>query len=195
MNWGKGILWLGATLWLGVSLAAGQSLGDLARQQRSQKQKAPANVKTYTNDNLPPQVFGEAVTYNPAPKAVGKDKKETASADARKPSDEKVKTRDYWRDKMQGLMNDLDKAREVQGVAENELNLLQLQQTRELDPNVQKDLEDKVKAKQAEVDQVRLNTTAARQALVDFQKEFQASGANPDWIKDLVEKLNSVVEY
>jgi hypothetical protein len=197
MNCGKGVVWFCVASWMGVSLAAGQSLGDLARQQRAQKEKAPTNVKTYTNDNLPAPVFGEPVTYNPAPKIEDKekDKKETTPAATQKPSDDKIKTRDYWRDRMQGLMNDLDNAREVQNVSESELNLLHLQQTRELDPNVQKDLEEKAKAKQAEVDQLRLNTTAARQAVVDFQKEFKASGANPDWIKDLVEKLTSVVEY
>ena len=73
------------------------------------------------------------------------------------------------------------KAKEQQQLAEDELNLLQIQQAREMDPNAKADLTAKVQAKQSEVDVNKATTAAAQKALDDLEKDFKDSGAPDDW--------------
>ena len=69
----------------------------------------------------------------------------------------------------------------MQQLSEDELNLLQIQQAREIDPAVKADLAAKVQAKQSEVDVNKATTEAAQKALDDLEKEFKDSGAPDDW--------------
>ena len=90
-----------------------ESLGDLARQLRAQKDaEAKKATKVYTNDNLPAPVPGEALNWLP-PAPEDKPKPEptptakpapSASSEqaASKPSEtpeDNAKTRDYWQGK------------------------------------------------------------------------------------------------
>jgi len=75
----------------------------------------------------------------------------------------------------------LAKAKELQQLSEDELNLLQIQQVREIDPVAKADLTAKVQAKQSEVGLNTAATDAAQNALDDLEKEFKASGAPDDW--------------
>ena len=73
------------------------------------------------------------------------------------------------------------KAKELQQLSEDELNLLQIQQVRELDSMAKQDLTAKVQAKQSEVDVNKATTDAAQKALNHLDKEFKDSGAPDDW--------------
>jgi hypothetical protein len=75
----------------------------------------------------------------------------------------------------------LAKAKELQQLSEDELNLLQIQQVREIDPAVKANLTEQVQAKQSEVDVSKAATDAAQKALENLEKEFKASGAPDDW--------------
>jgi len=69
----------------------------------------------------------------------------------------------------------------MQQLSEDELNLLEIQQTQEIDPGAKAEFADKIQAKQAEVDANKANIEAAQKALDDLEKEFKASGAPDDW--------------
>src|SRR5208283_5469037 len=139
-----------------------ESLGDMARELRDQHDKnAKKATKVFTNDNLPVPKFGEAISSPPAPpEDTAKTPEATAKAGTapsagetgNKPSEskeDKTKTRDYWQDKFKAARQDVARAKEHQQLAEDELNLLQLQEAREMDAMAKADLTTKVEAKQS----------------------------------------------
>jgi hypothetical protein len=181
-----------------------QSLGDLARQLRQQQLKAGRKLaKVYTNDNLPARNPDEgraaASSASSTPAATPSDQAQAeresreaaqqtrpapetgqAASTSEKPENEN-KTREYWQARFKSARAQLADARERQQLAEDELNLLQIQQVRELDPHAKNELGEKIGAKEDEVSQRRAATEEAQKALQDLQKEFQASGAPDEW--------------
>ena len=172
-----------------------ESLGNAARQIRAQHDKnAKKPTRVFTNDNLPAPVPGEAITYTPAPPAPAKPSTpaETnpkpatpASETSSKPEspEDKKKTRDHWQEKFKAARQSLAKAKELQQLSEDELNLLQIQEAREMDVTAKADLTSKVQAKQSEAALNRTTTQAAQKVLDDLQKQFEDSGAPDDWSK------------
>jgi hypothetical protein len=170
------------------------SLGEIARQLREQKESDPRKaVKVFTNDNLPEPKPGEAISSLPLPpepsstQAKSDSKPSTpppAEESANKPhesSKEKAQTRDYWQDRFKAARLDVAKAKEHQQLSEDELNLLQIQQVRELDSMAKDALNAKVQSKQSEIDVNAAATEAAQKVLDDLSKEFKDSGAPDDW--------------
>ena len=175
-----------------------ESLGDLARQLRAQREKESKKpVKVITNDDLPsqpPSIEGttpasgttqtppEGEKTNPpatkpsTPASTG----EKSSTEPESPEG-KIKTKEYWQAKFAAARQELAQAKEHQQLAEDELNLLQIQAARELDPTAKQDLNNKAQAKQTEVDSARAATEKAQKALDDLQQEFKDSGAPEDW--------------
>ena len=181
-----------------------QSLGDLARQLRQQQLKAGLKTTTvYTNDNLPapppdetrPTASGMSST--PAKSSSDKAQAERDSSHAAtqtsktpetgqaanepgKPENNKG-TKEYWQSRFKSARARLADAEERQQLAEDELNLLQIQDAREPNPNVRPELADKIKAKQDEVSGTRAATEEAQKTLENLQNEFKASGAPGEW--------------
>ena len=168
-----------------------ESLGNVARQVREQHDKNTRKpVKVFTNDDLPEPKPGEAVNSAPPappPHPAGAAKPATpspspeAGGNPPESSGAKEKTRDYWQEKFRSERRDLAAAKSAQQLTEDELNLLQIQQAREIDPNMKADLNTKVQAKQSEVEVVKATTEAAQKALDDLEKAFKESGAPEDW--------------
>ena len=191
------ILFLSAALPLLAQPQQQESLGDLARQLRDQKDKnAKKAIKIFTNDNLPAPIPGEAVNSQPAqpapeehPSTPGQTSSkpnstpsaETTSSNQPESPEDKAKTRDYWQGKFKAARQEVAKAKELQELSEDELNLLEIQQVREIDPSAKADLTAKVQAKQSEVDVNKATTEAAQKALDDLEKVFKDSGAPDDW--------------
>lgn len=91
-------------------------------------------------------------------------------------------TREYWEGRFKSARAKLARARERQQLTEDELSLLQVRQARE--PNAAAELEQKIDAKQAEVESARAATHDAETALEALQKEFAASGAPEEWSRE-----------
>ena len=192
------ILLFGAVLLLVARPQQEQPLGDVARQLREQREKEGKKAtKVFTNDNLPAPAPGEVAkpqAAEPAPKENPSTPAESASkpaaaapptttnqpAQPEAPQDES-KTRDYWQAKFKAARENLAAAKKMQQLAEDELDLLQIQQVREMDPGAKADLDAKVQDKQSEVDINKPATEAAQKALENLEKEFQESGAPDDW--------------
>ena len=181
-----------------------QSLGDLARQLRQQQLKAgPKTSKLYTNDNLPGrkpdggQAAASSASSNPATTPSEQAQAESESPQAAKQTsqapetgqagtksekpEEKIETKEYWQGRFKAARAQLADAQEHQQLAEDELNLLQIQDVRELDPDLKTGLAAKVKAEEDEVSERRAAREEAQKTLEDLQKEFQASGAPDEW--------------
>lgn len=183
-------IWLGAVLPLAAQSSQPEPLGDVARQLRQQKSKdtkKPAVV--ITNDNLPAPVPGEALTILPSnaatpastsaksasPAAVAhKDEKDEAA-------ESKTWTREEWQAKFRAARRDLAKAKEVEQLSEDELNLMQIQEARELDAVAKQGLDTHIQNKQSEVNVDKATTADAQKALDHLEELFQQSGAPDDW--------------
>jgi len=187
------ILMLSAALPLVAPPQQQESLGDKARQLRERHDKDGKNAtKVFTNDNLPAPIPGEAITSlppQPTPStpaqttskpATPPSSQETSSKQPESPED-KAETRDYWQGKFKAARREVAKSKELQQLAEDELNLLQIQQAREMEPNAKADLTSKVLAKQSEVETNKAATEAAQKTLDDLEKAFKDSGAPDDW--------------
>jgi hypothetical protein len=171
------------------------SLGVVARQLRAEKKSDTSPALVFTNDNLPPPKPDEAIsvlstpqetTIAPAKSAVSEEKsapKEESPTKPGEPGEDKVKTQDFWQSRFTRARLDVARAKEHEQLSEDELNLLQIRQVRELDPMAKDDLDAQVKAKQSEVDVNTATTEAAQKALDELAKQFEASGAPEDWSK------------
>ena len=173
------------------------SLGDVARKQREQRDKDTKKAaKVFTNDNLPAPVPWETVNSHVGPptpvtpptgpgeatsKPLATPPGEETGSKPPESSEVKQKTRDYWQDKFKAARRDLANAKHLQELSEDELNLLQIQQVRELDASVKGDLTNKVQGKQSEVEVNKAATQAAQKALDDLEKEFKDSGSPEEW--------------
>jgi ribosome-binding protein aMBF1 (putative translation factor) len=130
-----------------------------------------------------------SVTAAPPPETPAKDEPATDKPATPKPDkasshespEDKIKTRDYWQGKFKAARQDVAKAKEQQQLSEDELNLLQIQQVRELDPMAKSDLTAKVQSKQSDVNVNTAATQAAQKNLDDLEQEFKDSGAPEEW--------------
>ena len=196
---------VGLLILLASSVAIAQSLGDLARQERAKRSKETKKaVKVVTDEDLPPRPVEEPkATTSPSESAEqpGEQPAEQPTEQATKPPatppeeasapppaeepkpEDKQKTRDYWQGRFKAAKQRIADAEELQRLAEDELSLLQIQQARELSPDAKSDLDARVKAKSAEVDDKRAQTAKAQKALEDLEKDFKESGAPEDWSK------------
>jgi len=179
------MVFLAASLPLIPQVAAPQSLGEIARKLRQERKEHPEKaVKIYTNDNIPkspkiaPAPAAEAV---PSPAEPGEAK---ATAAPKAPVESKIKTKEYWQAKFRVERNVLARAKEEQQLAGDELNLLQIQQIRELNPNRSKELKQRIGDKETELKAKRETTGKAQEALDNLKKQFKESGAPEDWIPD-----------
>jgi ribosomal protein L19E len=91
------------------------------------------------------------------------------------------RTREFWQDKFKAGRADLAKAKQQLQLSEDEFDLLQIQQVRELDTQAKADLTAKLQAKQSEVDVNKAAAEAAQKALDALEKELKDSGAPEDW--------------
>jgi len=181
-----------------------QSLGDVARQLR-QKQPGAGRKATrvYTNDNMPTHSPEEKPAAAPgtssAPPANASDKAqaepdsshaagepskapETAQAANEPANPEKNKeTKEYWQSRFKSARAKLADAQEREQLAEDELNLLQTQQVRTVDPGAKAEFDDKIKAKQDEAAEKQAATKEAEKAVEDLQQAFKESGAPEEW--------------
>jgi hypothetical protein len=173
-----------------LALPQQESLGDLARQQREQRQKEGKKAtRVYTNDNLPTHPPEDRTPKEPAiPVSASEDKTNPSPPStaekkgSERPSPESnTQTKDDWQARFVEARRNLSHAKEQQQLAEDELNLLQIQEVREIDPATKQGLTAKVQAKQSDVEVVTATTAAAQKDLDDLEREFKDAGAPDDW--------------
>lgn len=92
-------------------------------------------------------------------------------------------TREYWQRRFRSARETLARAQEDQRLVEDELNLLQIQQARELNTDAAAEFEARIAAKKAEVQVQTAATAKAQEALDNLENEFAASGAPEEWTK------------
>lgn len=98
-----------------------------------------------------------------------------------KDSKDKKQTKEYWQSRFGPARANLKKAKEVQGLLQDEIDLLQKRKLTELSSDAQAEISQKLEEKQAQMATVQANLDKAQKELDDLQKEFDASGAPAEW--------------
>lgn len=169
-----------ASLTLPFLAAQQESLGDMARRLQQERSKsAPKAARAYTNDNLPSSNTRGAAKGTAETTAARSSEKAEPEASPAQATDKK--TREYWQGKFKSAREELARAKELQTLAEDELNLLQIQDARLLDLNSKAELAGKIAAKQDEVSKCEAATARAQKTLDDLEDEFEKSGAPAEW--------------
>ncbi len=187
------------SLWACQQADEGESLGDYARQVRKERGKASKPAKVYTNEDIPAasRIGEPSQAPEAAPEKSAKGEKEQTAKPAGEPAspeaaqekrveepaapEGKTKDRSYWQAKFKTARERLARAKEEQQLSEDELNLLQIQQARELDADSKKELDTKIRDKQSEVETKKAATDEAQKGLDGLEQEFKESGAPEDW--------------
>ncbi len=183
--------------------SSAQSLGEIARRYRKEleerKNKGEVPVIVFTNDDIarmpPVSIVGPSVG-----RAAGPASKQTATTPPpgstlrkattapteghRGKSEESAKSKEYWQAKFKAARAALEQAKEEQTLVEDEIQLLQIQQARELNPDRSRKLNSKIDASTIELEAKRAATHKAQAALDEIEKEFKKSGAPERWIQD-----------
>jgi hypothetical protein len=95
--------------------------------------------------------------------------------------DDKMKSKEYWQSRFKSARAKVAQAEEIQRLVEDEISMLKIQQARELAPDAQAAIAQKLEPKQTELETATAGTDSAKKALDDLQKEFAESGAPEDW--------------
>lgn len=169
-----------------AATAAAQSLGEYARQQRAKKGPTPADVKEYTNDNLPTSgglgtsSASSATTPSTASASGDKSKVDAEAAEDR------AKLEKEWRDKFAEQKNLISKLERELDVASRENNNRQAQMqynTYDVGARLRNPVliaSDNQKAKD-EVEGKKKELEAARQKLEDMKDDLHRAGLPRTW--------------
>jgi hypothetical protein len=196
---------LGCVLATTAGIARAQSLADIARQQKAEKGSHPATVKVFTNDNIPrstslddraPAAASSDSAQAPEEKTDSAEPKPPSTSAAsdqqgsggEKPPEDKKKTKEYWQSKFADARAVVARADEELQLSQDELNLAQMSEARELDPNVASQLSQEVTAKQSAAEAKQAADEKAKQAMAKLQQEFDESGAPKEWLPAEPEK-------
>jgi hypothetical protein len=163
----------------GWALAQTQSLGELARKTREEREKmAKKPTRVYTNADFPePEPPPPSVEETETEGRPGSEARSTAG---RQPEGDR--TRADWERLFRAARANLRATQEIRDLVEDELNLLRIQRARELAPTGQAELDEQINAKLADLETRRRAAAEAQESLEDLEKEFEESGAPEDWL-------------
>jgi hypothetical protein len=177
---------LGAFVLLWPRPSLPQSLGKISRELRRHKaQEEHKPLKAYTNDNIPHAEPAESTARPPArseapPSSVtaqtGHSETTGAKPETVRPQSTAL-SREYWQAKFKTARATLARATEEQQLVDDELNLLQIRKSRELDPSRLPEFVQEIEAKQALARAKRAATEKAQKAVDEILEEFKKNGA------------------
>jgi len=193
---------LGVLLFPVAATTPAQSLGEVARQCRKEREarekKGKFPVKVFTNDDIarmPPIAIlkssmqatsspeMEPSPPSPPPEAANGGAQAGAPSAASGKAMSREKSKEYWQARFRAARARLTHAKEEQTLVEDELRLLQVQQARELNPERSRKLNGRIDASTVELEAKSAATEKAQRAMDQLEKEFKESGAPQEWIQ------------
>lgn len=162
------------------SLAA-QSLGEIARRVRAEKEMAPKAKRVFTNETLPRQTNINAVGASLVAPAAGDKGK---PGDAKEGQDKGASGEDEktWKAKFAKLREALTYEEKRLDVSQRELNLTQMQNYS--DPNValrEQNQRTEINKRTQEIDQIKAAVEKAKQAIADAEDELHKKSLPSGW--------------
>lgn len=161
-----------------------QSLGDVARKARAQKQSQAKATRVFDNDNIPKE--GGISTVTMAGPSSTEKGKEPASKEAKGKGDKEKKTsadeEKEWREKFAKLREELGYQERNLDVLQRELNLSQIQNYS--DPNVAMREEyqrTEINKKTQDIEDQKQKVDKLKKALADLEEELHRKGLPSGW--------------
>ncbi len=156
------------------------SLAEAARKAREQKKDAPKTAKVFTNDDLPTQ-GGISSIGEGAATGAGND---TAGATVSKDGSKGTTDEEKWRTKFAALHHKLDQDQENLDVMQRELGVLNKQFYGDPVQAMQQQLtRSDINEKTADIDKMKAQIEADKQALSDAEEDLRKSGGDPGWAR------------
>ena len=151
------------------------SVAEAARKARDQKKETSKTAKVFTNDNLPTaggiSTVGSSGTSDNAAAPSGES--------AAKPADEKA-----WRTRFAELHHKLEQDQAALDVDQRELGQLNIQFYGDPVKGLQQGLtRSDINEKTAEIDKMKAQVEADKQAIDDAEEELRKSGGDPGWAR------------
>jgi len=180
-----------AILLLVVGIASAQSLGELARQARSNRARK-SSAKVYTNDNIPRasaavSIMGEGQAAPAAAAAGGQQAAAAGGASAAEGEGEEECDEACWRGKFTEQRAKIQQAERELDILQREFNLARTQYYQDPNQAVREqysantaggqelqDIQNRIQEKQQEIQQ-------ARQALSTLEDDLRRAGGQPAW--------------
>jgi hypothetical protein len=155
-----------------------ESLAEAARKARDQKKEAPKSVKTFTNDNLPTEGGISTVGEKPGTASTATAAQEK-NAPAGTANDEKS-----WRARFKDLHHKLEQDQANLELMERELGVLNMQYYSDPNKTMQQELtRSDINNKTSDIDKMRAQVDADKQAIADAEDELRKSGGDPGWAR------------
>ncbi len=179
------LIWV--VLCLGANLVKAQtanpddkSLGNLARELKAQKSKAPKPVKVITNDNIVTANPETAMTPSPSEKKPA-DVTAPANPDEKKGEAHNEK---YYRSKMSELQSNLDMHKRELEVLQQKLGINQTQYYNDPNKTLQQEYTrgDIGKLNQ-DIDAKKQQIADDEKAIEDLNQQLRSEGGDPGWLR------------
>jgi hypothetical protein len=154
-----------------------ESLAEAARKAREQKKDASKSAKVFTNDNMPTQGGISTVGEGTSAPAAGNEAAQGGTTKAA--NDEKS-----WREKFAQLHHKLEQDQANLDVMQRELGQLNIQYYDDPMKAMQQELtRSDINNKVADIDKMKAQIEADKQAISDAEDELRKSGGDPGWAR------------
>lgn len=190
----KGFLTSFVLLIAAVPLSA-QSLADVARAEEARRQAVKGQVKVYTNETLRGADGGEApAPPAPQPAPTAKPAADAATNATAKPGPAPgakppappaatAKDEKYWRDRLAGARDALQRSQTFADALQSQINGLYTEFVNMSDPAQRAVIEQKRLAAIAEQDRVKADIAKFTKALADIEDEARRANVPPGWLR------------
>jgi hypothetical protein len=174
---------------------AGQSLGDVARQEAERRKTVASESKVYTNNDLPdvpPATSPIPVADSSGPPSAGQEAagkeapaKDTADAPAGTTSEAASPARDeaYWAARMKNLRETLARDETYLAALQSRVNALTTDFVNRDDPAQRAVIATDRQRALDELDRLKVQLEADRQAILDLQQEARRASVPPGWLR------------
>ena len=176
-----------AVLFMAVpSVATGQSLADVARTEQARRKDQPKASKVYTNDS----VKSDITPSTPVPEGATPDAPAAtdatpapAPADAAAPAGGERRDQGYWKGRMTGAREQLDRSKTFAEALQTRVNALSADFVNRDDPAQQAQIGQNRAKAVAELDRVQREIAAQIKAIAAIEDEARKAGVPPGWLR------------
>jgi hypothetical protein len=179
-------------------VADAQTLGEVARTTSARRKEEPKARKVYTNDNV-----RQDFTPSASPAPAGTPADATAGAPAAAPAaaappaaapaapapdpaaaaDAGKKDEAYWRQRMTGAREQLDRAQSFAAALESQINALTVDFLQRDDPAQRSTIESNRKKAIAEHERVTREIDGHKKAIAAVEDDARKAGVPPGWLR------------
>jgi hypothetical protein len=178
--------WVAVLFMVVPSVATGQSLADVARTEKVRRQEQPKASKIYTNDSMkaditPSVPVPEGATTDAA--AAADVSPAPAAADAPAPAGGERRDQAYWKGRMTGAREQLERSKTFGEALQTRVNALSADFVNRDDPAQQAQIGQNRAKAVAELDRVQREIAAHTKAIAAIEDEARKAGVPPGWLR------------